>query len=94
MLKLHCALLRYLCWSPCCTQHWKNNGTAISHQAHTYTRSPDATNARERVSIAHVNVGALVQAAREGIQQGGLAGPRGPQQQCKSAWIQDAAHCV
>ena len=46
------------------------------------------------VSIAHINVGALVQAAREGIQQGGLAGPRGPQQQCESAWIQDAAHCV
>ena len=111
----------YLCWSPRCTQHWKNtltndkqqhkeqfftlfyqtqivvtqtHGTAISHQAHTYTRSLDATNARERVSIAHVNVGALVQAAREGIQQGGLARPGGAQQQCEPAGVQDAAHCV
>jgi len=44
--------------------------------------------------IAHIDVGALVQATRESIQQGRLAGTWRSQQQCESAWIQDAAHCV
>lgn len=64
----------------------------ISAQHHATLKKP-ACKAR-RAAATHVDIVALVQAAGEGIQQGGLAGPRGPQQQREPAGVQNTAHGV